>query len=131
MTNTSHQKEAGTPPRVAVVGPCASGKSTLVAALRERGFDAVVIGQEHSIVHRLWARGAPDVLIALTVDIETIRRRRDPGWSAELLRTQQQRLAEAYAEADLILDSTRLDRSAMIDHAVRWLTAHHPRPGRA
>jgi len=56
------------PRRVVVVGPCASGKSSLVAALAALGYDARVCGQEHSIIRELWRHSAPDVLIALAVD---------------------------------------------------------------
>ncbi|MBP9503378.1 MAG: hypothetical protein KBF17_14555, partial [Candidatus Promineofilum sp.] len=42
--------------RVAVVGPCASGKSTLVAALRAAGYDARHPAQEHSFVKDMWRR---------------------------------------------------------------------------
>ncbi len=53
------------PLRVTVVGPCASGKSTLVKALKMHGIDARAAAQEHSAVAALWSRSDPDVLIAL------------------------------------------------------------------
>ena len=65
--------------RVAVVGRCASGKSTLVAALQELGVDAYAVAQEHSAVPTLWQHADPDLLIYLDVDLETIRSRRSPG----------------------------------------------------
>ena len=51
--------------KIVVVGPCAAGKSTLVTALRELGYDAHVSGQEHSEIAMLWQHSQPDVLIAL------------------------------------------------------------------
>ena len=51
--------------KIVVVGPCAAGKSTLVAALRALGYDAHVSGQEHSEIATLWQHSQPDVLIAL------------------------------------------------------------------
>jgi len=68
--------------RISVVGPCASGKSTIVRALRMHGYDAHVTSQEHSAVPDLWKRQEPAVLIALQADLESVRlRRRNPRWS--------------------------------------------------
>ena len=53
--------------RVAVVGPCAAGKSTIVEQLIQWGYDAYVVGQEHSAVQDLWRRQSPDALIFLEV----------------------------------------------------------------
>ena len=61
---TSHSPPPGRP-RIVVVGPCASGKSTLVSGLREHGYDALASGQEHSEVHHLWRRTNPDVVKAV------------------------------------------------------------------
>jgi dephospho-CoA kinase len=36
--------------RIGVVGPCAAGKTTLVAALKNRGYEVHHIAQEHSYV---------------------------------------------------------------------------------
>ncbi len=94
---------------IVVVGPCASGKTTLVNGLRSHGYRAMVIGQEHSEIPSLWRRAEPDVAIGLMVDLATVRRRRSAGWSESIFRRQQARLREAYAQADLILDTTVLD----------------------
>jgi len=61
---------------IVVVGPCASGKTTLVRGLQSCGYRAMVSGQEHSEIPTLWRRTAPDVTIGLIVDLATIRRRR-------------------------------------------------------
>src|SRR5215211_8573131 len=61
--------------KIVVVGPCASGKSTLVSALQALGYDAHVSGQEHSEITTLWQHSQPDVLIALAVDISAVRAR--------------------------------------------------------
>ena len=53
---------------IGVVGPCAAGKTTLVAALREMGYNVRHIAQEHSYVPYMWQRLAkPDLLIYLDV----------------------------------------------------------------
>lgn len=92
-------------PGIVVVGPCASGKSTLVANLQRAGIDAWVAGQEHSAVRTLWARRNPDLVVALDLDLEHLRARRGPSWSADLYAIQHQRLHDAFANADLTLDT--------------------------
>src|SRR4051812_18809852 len=95
------------PLRVVIVGPCASGKSTLKRALAMHGYDAVVTAQEHSAVPQLWSRSRPDVLIGLQADLESVRlRRHDPRWSAAIWRAQQGRLQSAFADADLVTDTS-------------------------
>jgi dienelactone hydrolase len=104
--------------RVVVVGPCASGKTTLARGLRDLGFEAIVCGQEHSDIPTLWRRRDPDVLIVLQVDLETIRRRRGSSWPAAILERQQRRLADAIASADLIVDANVLDSAEVLAAAV-------------
>lgn len=115
--------------RVVVVGNCASGKSTLVAGLRRLGYDAWVCGQEHSEIATLWQHSAPDVLIALHVDLATVRQRRGEDWPEQIYRTQRRRLAPAMAAADLVLDATALDAAAVLAAAVRQLRQSAPQPG--
>ena len=110
-------------PRVAVVGPCAAGKSTLVAALRGRGYDAHAVGQEHSGVPYLWLLGEPDVLIFLDVDLPTTSRRRETVWPDELYATQQARLANARQHADLYLDTSTLNAHDVAERVAGFLTA--------
>ena len=102
--------------RVAVVGPCASGKSTLVKALREAGYEARHPAQEHSYVPDMWRRLVdPDVLIYLDLSHEAYRQRRpkdDAG--PEYLEMQRARLAHAREHADL-----KIDTSEMSDTDVR------------
>lgn len=95
-------------PKVVIVGPCASGKTTLARLLRERGVDAYVCGQEHSIVRDLWRRQNPDVVVALDVDLETVRARRGDDWSAAIFEEQRRRLQDAMNAADLVIDTARV-----------------------
>lgn len=95
-------------PRVTIVGPCAAGKTTLVAHLRERGLDAYAVAQEHSGVSYLWQLADPDLLIFLDVDLATTAARRKREWPAALYATQHERLAHARQHADLYLDSSAL-----------------------
>ncbi len=95
--------------RVAVVGPCMSGKSELVRALRQAGYQTHHVAQEHSYVPHMWQRlRQPDVLIFLDVDYEAVRSRR-PGisWGPERLVEQAGRLAHARAHCDLYIDTSR------------------------
>ena len=101
-------------PRVVVVGPCASGKSTLVTGLRRLGYRAMVCGQEHSEIPSLWRHTDPDIVVALEVDLPTIRRRRGEEWPEWLYLVQRRRLREATAAADLRLNTSTLDQDAVL-----------------
>ena len=111
-------------PRVAVVGPCASGKSTLVAALRERGYDTHAVGQEHSGVPYLWCLGEPDLLIFLDVDIPTTGHRRNSVWPTDLYEAQQARLANAREHAALYLDTSPLTAREVAERALLFLDGY-------
>ncbi len=106
---------------IVVVGPCASGKSTLVSALRALGYNAQVSGQEHSGIATLWQHLAPDVLISLQVDINAVRDRRDRDWPEWLHDLQVTRLSEASEAADLAIDTTMLDSQTVIERVVHFL----------
>ena len=114
-------RKVARPLRVVVVGPCASGKSTLVRGLRDLGYDAIACGQEHSEIATLWRHAEPDVLIALLVDLPTVRRRRGDDWPERLHEVQKHRLAPAVAAADLVLDSAELDAASLLAAADRRL----------
>jgi deoxyadenosine/deoxycytidine kinase len=93
---------------VTIVGPCAAGKTTLVAHLREQGLDAHAVAQEHSGVAYLRQLAEPDLLIFLDVDLPTTAIRRKREWPADLYATQHERLAHARRHADLYLDSSAI-----------------------
>ena len=119
---TSH-----TSPHIVVVGPCASGKSTLVSGLRDHGYEARVSGQEHSDIPSLWRRTDPDVVIALTVDLERIRLRRTNGnWPAWLFERQQRRLREAVSAATMVIDTSERDAAAVLRLVLRGLDRREP-----
>jgi adenylate kinase family enzyme len=111
-------------PRVAVVGPCAAGKSTLVEALRERGYDVHAIGQEHSGVPYLWQLGEPDVLIFLDVDIPSTSLRRDAVWPDDLYEMQQSRLANARRHANLYVDTSPLAAHDVAERVTEFLASY-------
>jgi deoxyadenosine/deoxycytidine kinase len=93
-----------------VVGVCAAGKTTLVEALRARGFNARRILQEHSYVPEMWQRiVAPDVLIYLDAGLATVRvRRRDPTFPEWLWQQENERLRHARTYCDFYLQTDDL-----------------------
>lgn len=107
--------------RVAVVGPCASGKTTLVEGLQRHGYDAYVCGQEHSEIPTLWRHGDPAAVIVLDIDLETVRRRRGADWPSALFATQVRRLRSARAAALAVIDAGRLSAADVLATAVTAL----------
>lgn len=116
------------PCRVAVVGPCASGKSTLTTALRERGYDAYAPAQEHSVISELWRHASPDIVIALSIDLATIRQRRGSHWPAWLHELQMRRLTSAYAAAAATFDTSVLSPSELIARTTALLALRNCLP---
>ncbi|HRA48059.1 MAG TPA: hypothetical protein PK819_08330 [Thermomicrobiales bacterium] len=109
-------------PRVAIIGPCASGKSTLRRALLAHGYDARISAQEHSAVPDLWQRMEADILIGLQAELEAVRlRRNDARWSAQIWSLQQERLAPAFAKADYVLDTSSLSVDAVVSQVLEFL----------
>lgn len=97
--------------RVALVGPCASGKSTLAKSLKAAGLEVRQPAQEHSFVPDMWQRlSKPDVLIFLDVDYTHFQKRRpinDGG--PNYLNEQYRRLAHAQKHCDFYLNTSGLD----------------------
>ena len=109
--------------RVAVVGACASGKSTLVDALRQAGYEARHVAQEHSYVPAMWQRiSRPDVLVYLDVNYETIMARR-PGlnFSPADLEEQSRRLAHARDHCHLYLDTSEMAPAEIQERCLQYL----------
>jgi len=96
--------------RIAVVGPCSSGKSVLARALVAAGYEVRQPAQEHSYVAAMWQRlSRPDLLIFLDVDYDNVRQRRphSDGGPARLAE-QQQKLAHARQHCDFYVDTSGL-----------------------
>lgn len=115
--------------RIVVVGPCGSGKTTLVDHLLERGYNARVVAQEHSIIRDLWQKRGPDVVIALDLDLETLRRRRSPSWSADIFQKQHERLREAFDAADLLINTAVHGEEDVVQLVTTWLDQSASYPG--
>ena len=115
---TEHEKG----PLIAVVGPCASGKSHLVQALREQGYDAREVLQEHSYVPAMWQRiTQPDLLIYLDVSEVVALQRRSTytpkGWWATLAH----RLRHARQHADFYINTDDLTIKEIIEKVLAFL----------
>jgi hypothetical protein len=97
-------------PRLTLVGPCASGKSTLARFLRAAGYAVRQPAQEHSYVPHMWQRfTSPDVLIYLDLDFPSLENRRpnNHGGPARLAE-QHSRLTHARLHCTLYLDTSDL-----------------------
>ena len=112
--------------RIKVVGPCASGKSTLVAGLRRLGYDADSAAQDHSYVPDMWQRlHPPDLLIYLDLTLETARQRGRAGlgWDQRYLDEQHERLRHARAHCDLYLPTDGLSQEQVLQRVVEFVGA--------
>jgi hypothetical protein len=110
--------------RVKVVGPCAAGKSVLVARLRKMGYDALSAAQDHSYVPDMWQRlNPPDVLIYLDVTLEATRQRgrKGTGWDQKYLDEQHHRLRHARAHCDYYLSTEDLTEAEVLHKVVEFL----------
>lgn len=112
----------GRNPLIGVVGPCGSGKSTLIAALEGEGFRCRHIAQEHSYVPAMWQKITnPDVLIFLNSSFEVSTRRRKLNWNEGDYAEQQRRLAHAREHANLLIETDSLTPEDVLATALRFL----------
>lgn len=129
MTGPTDRSVSGTAPlTIVLVGPCASGKSTLAHELEEAGIAVRICGQEHSSIKDFWRTMNPDVLVALSIDLPTLRSRRNEGWPETLFAMQQRRLESAFACADLVIDTSRESPQRAAQLVQRYLREHPPLP---
>lgn len=109
-------------PLIAVIGPCASGKSLLAKALRAQGYRVREVLQEHSYVPTMWERlTQPDLLIYLDVSGEVALQRRSAHLGAGWWDKQAQRLRHARQHADLYIDTDDLTPDEVLDEALSFL----------
>jgi deoxyadenosine/deoxycytidine kinase len=100
---------------IGVVGPCGSGKSTLIAGLINAGFTGRHIAQEHSYVPYMWKRITnPDLLVFLKASFETCSKRRHLNWTIDDYKEQLRRLEHAYENADLVIETDRLSAAEVL-----------------
>lgn len=110
--------------RVGVVGPCAAGKSTLVAGLNQSGYQGKNIAQEHSYVPDMWQRlSKPDVLIYLSVSYPMTIQRRKLDWTQAEYDEQVYRLRHAYENAHLRINTDPLKAEEVLERVIDYLTS--------
>ena len=107
--------------RVVVVGPCTSGKTTLVNGLRSYGIEAYNIAQEHSGILKLWQKKKPDILIMLDVTLAAAKKRREVYWGEERLVLQRERLKDARTNADLYIQTARTTQQQVLRIALTYI----------
>ncbi len=110
--------------RVKVVGPCASGKSSLAARLRELGFDARSAAQDHSYVPDMWRRfNPPDVLVYLDLSLKAAQERGRTGtdWDQAYLDEQNHRLRNARAHCDLYIHTDGMGEEDVLAEVLAFL----------
>ncbi len=119
--------------QIAIVGPCASGKSTLAAGLQRHGHRARQIAQEHSYVPAMWQILAkPDVLVYLDASFAACTQRKNLNWLPSEHAEQLRRLQHAREHCDVYIDTDRLTPDQVLQQVLRTLGGGRssPLPGR-
>jgi deoxyadenosine/deoxycytidine kinase len=109
-------------PLIAVVGPCAAGKTTLVEGLQAKGYHARQIAQEHSYVPSMWQiLTKPDVLIYIDASFEQCTERKQLSWNIQDYERQIERLAHARAHCDFYLSTDAINPQEALEEVLEAL----------
>jgi cytidylate kinase len=112
----------GTRLLIGVVGPCGSGKTTLIAGLERSGYRCRHIAQEHSYVAAMWQiLTKPDILIYLNASFPVSTARRNLDWQEKDHREQLRRLVHARQHAHLYIDTDALTPQQVLEKALDYL----------
>lgn len=104
---------------IGVVGPCGSGKSTLIAGLEKSGYLCRHIAQEHSYVPAMWQKIArPDILIYLGASFSVSTARRRLNWQKKDHDEQLRRLSHAREHAHIVIDTDDLTPEQVLQKAL-------------
>lgn len=126
---TASESAQDAPLRIAIVGPCASGKTSLARALQKLGWSARQIAQEHSYVQDMWLRlTRPDILIYLHAGFETCTLRKNLSWTQGDYDEQLRRLRHAREHCDLFFDTDQRDTAEILHDVERALAGRLPPP---
>jgi cytidylate kinase len=107
---------------IGVVGPCGSGKSTLIAALEGHGYACRHIAQEHSYVQSMWQKITnPDLLIFLDASFAVSTTRRNLTWQKMDHDEQYRRLEHARSHAHIVIDTDHLTPGQVLQRALDFL----------
>ena len=116
--------------KIGIVGPCAAGKTTLIAGLKSWGYDARHIAQEHSYVADMWKRLTnPDVLVFLDVSYANTISRRRLNWTMEEYQVQVHRLRHAREHAHFYLNTDNLSEEDVLSKVREYLVKVVAPPG--
>jgi cytidylate kinase len=112
----------GTRSLIGIVGPCGSGKSTLIAGLEKFGYLCRHIAQEHSYVQAMWQKiTKPDILIYLAASFSISTSRRQLNWQKKDHDEQIHRLAHARDHAHLCIDTDDLTPEQVLQKVLDFL----------
>ena len=107
---------------IGVVGPCGSGKSTLIAKLEKHGYACRHIAQEHSYVQAMWQIiTKPDILIYLHASFPISTARRKLTWQRTDHDEQYRRLAHARQHANVVIDTDALTPEQVLQKVLHFL----------
>lgn len=107
---------------IGVVGPCGSGKSTLITGLNQYGYTCRHIAQEHSYVPAMWQIiTKPDLLIYLHASFQTSTTRRKLNWTEDDYAEQLRRLSHAREHAHIIINTDDLPPDRILQQALDFL----------
>jgi thymidylate kinase len=107
---------------IGVVGPCGSGKSTLIAGLEQHGYRCRHIAQEHSYAQAMWQIiSKPDLLIYLDASFAVSTARRKLDWQPKDHQEQIRRLTHAREHAHLIIQTDDLTPGQVLQKALDFL----------
>jgi len=107
---------------IAIVGPCASGKSALARGLAERGIHARQVVQEHSFVPEMWQIIAqPDFLVYLDASFQTCSQRKNLNWRQSDYDEQLLRLAHAKKNCDILIETDGQSEATVLEKVLSSL----------
>ena len=111
-------------PLIAIVGPCAAGKSSVVRGLQALSYNAREVAQEHSHVPAMWHHiTAPDILVYLDVSYDVARQRRPSDITRSWWERVNRRLQHARAHADFYVQTDDLAVSEIVQLLATQLAA--------
>jgi len=112
---------------IGIVGPCGSGKSTLISGLNQHGYKCRHIAQEHSYVQAMWQIiTKPNLLIYLHASFQISTARRKLNWNESDHTEQLRRLSHAREHANIIINTDDLTPEQVLQKALDFLIKYSP-----